>query len=124
MIRAVDLDQLAKALPAQARLVECSALLARQPQTRILHPLAQGLARHCQPVTLRQLLGRQGRAEVGIAVPNERHGSLPDRRVDPVVRCPSTCLVPDRRRAVSPEPLQQPVNLSAAQVQNIGRTHG
>ena len=29
-----------------------------------------------------------------------------------------------RRRAVSPEPLQQPVNLSAAQRQNIRRGHG
>lgn len=64
MVRAVDLDQLAKALPAQTRLVEGLPLLARQPQAPILHPLAQGLARYRQPVTLCQHLGRQDRAEV------------------------------------------------------------
>jgi hypothetical protein len=64
MIRPVDLDQFAKAFPAQARLVEGPALFARQPDTIFLHPFAQCLTRHFEPVVLVKHLGRQCRPEL------------------------------------------------------------
>src|ERR687894_113416 len=41
MLAAVDLDQFAQGLAAQPRLMKASALLAREPQARLDHPLAQ-----------------------------------------------------------------------------------
>ena len=43
MIRVVDLGQLAKTSPEQTWLVEGTALLARQPDTVVLHPFEQPL---------------------------------------------------------------------------------
>jgi hypothetical protein len=95
MIRAINLDQLAITFPAQTRLVERAALLPRQPNPRVLHPFAQRLARDLQPVILLKLLSRKCRPEVDVVLANQRHRELPDRRIDPVVRCTAARLVPD-----------------------------
>lgn len=116
------LDQLTIALPAQARLVKRAALLAGQPYPGVLHPLAQRLTGHLQPMFFAQLLCRQRRTEIGVVFLDQRHGKSSNRRIDPVVRSPAARLVPDRRRALGPEPLQQPMNLPPTQSQQVRRS--
>src|SRR6478735_1053308 len=101
MLGTVDLNQLAVGLAPQPRLMERPSLLARQPQAGLRHPLAQGLARHRQTITLRKLLGRQRRTKVRIALAHDRHGVIAYAVADPVVRWPADRLVPDRRRTAS-----------------------
>ena len=121
VIRHVDLDQLARAFPPQARLVKRPTLLARQPQPVMQHPLAQGLARDLQPVIRGQLLGGQRRAEIRVALPDERQRVVPDGRIDAVVRGPAAGLVTDRSRASGIEHLQEPMNLARTEIQHVGR---
>src|SRR5664280_1036355 len=72
VLRSVDLDQLAHAIPARARLVHGphpgAAIL---PQTRREHPLPNRLARQVNAVKLRELLRRQRRAKVRVALPDD-----------------------------------------------------
>ncbi len=123
MIGAVDLDQLAIAFPAQAGLMEGSTLLAREPETCVLHPFAQRLARDLQAVIFRQLLGREGRVKVRVGVLDKSHRERADRRIYPVVRHPAAGLVPDRRTTLHLKSLQQPVKLPAVHAQHARSRH-
>ncbi len=69
MLAAVDLHQLADALAPLARLMN---LLATEPQPVFDHPHSQGLAADRDLVHFAQLLGRQGWAEIPVALPNDR----------------------------------------------------
>lgn len=120
MIGAIDLDQLANAFPAQARLVKRAALLPREPNPGVLHPFAERLAGDLQPVVFIKLLNRECRAEVDVVLTDQRHRELPNRRINPVVRHTTAGLVPDRRRTFRLKRLQKPVNLSATQSQHVG----
>lgn len=51
------------------------------------------------------------------------HRKLPNRRIDPVVRGPAARLVPDRAWTLSLKRPQQPMNLSSAQSEHVGRRH-
>ena len=73
MLATVDLHQFAGALAPVAGLMNAlQALLAIEPQPSLDHPKAQGLAAENDPVQLAQLLGRQGRTEIPVALANER----------------------------------------------------
>jgi hypothetical protein len=96
MLRAADLDKLAKALAAQAGLMKLAALHTRQPEPVLDHPLAQGLTRHLKPVALGQRLGSERRPEVGVALANQRQRELSRASPDAVVRRPATRFVPKR----------------------------
>lgn len=96
MIRAVDLKQLAIAVPAQARLMELAALFAGQPKAILNHPLAHRLARHCEPVMLGQHLSRKRRPEVRILFFDDAPGIVACSRVDLIVWRTPTRLVPER----------------------------
>ena len=72
MVAAVYLDQLAQARSPVARLVGMPpALAAREPDPGRRHPLAQGLAADGQVVALEELLARQRRPEVRVALPDD-----------------------------------------------------
>jgi hypothetical protein len=60
---------------------------------------------------------RQCRAEIRIPLPDQHERKIADRRISSVVRSAPTRLVADRRRTFRAERLQQPLNLSAAQIQ-------
>jgi len=64
MIAAIDLDQLAVALASQTGLVEATALLTRQPEPILDHPLAQSLARHLDSILREKHLRRQAWTKV------------------------------------------------------------
>jgi hypothetical protein len=72
VFRSVDLDQLAHAVPAIPRLVHRPQPGATiLPQTRRDHPLPNRLARQVNAVKLRELLRRQRRAKVRVALPDD-----------------------------------------------------
>src|ERR1700693_1430017 len=73
MLATVDLHQFAGAFAPVAGLMNAlQALLAIEPQPSLDHPKAKGLAAENDPVQLAQLLGRQGRAEIPVALANDR----------------------------------------------------
>ncbi len=123
MLRAVDLQQFAIGFSPQPRLMKRPALLARQPEAGISHPAAHRLARYTQPITLGQLLRRQCRPEIRIALANQRHCIIANPVADPVVRRTTDCLVPDRRRTVSAHPFQKTADLARAQIKHMRRRH-
>jgi hypothetical protein len=72
MIAAVDLDQLAIAGPAMARLVDLRrAQLARYPEAGVDHDPAHRLLGQLDAMALAQLLAGQRGTEVGVAVPDQ-----------------------------------------------------
>ena len=88
VFRSVDLDQLAHAVPAIPRLVHRpqpgAAIL---PQTRRDHPLPNRLARQVNAVKLRELLRRQRRAKVRVALPDDAdHFGTQSRPIATVAR--------------------------------------
>jgi hypothetical protein len=73
VLRAVDLDQLADALSTIAGLVDPSAaLLAIRPKAGLKHPNAKRLPADRDAVKLAELLGRQRRAEISVALADQR----------------------------------------------------
>src|SRR4051794_210873 len=67
MLGAVDLHELADAVPAIARLVHgLEPLLAVAPEAVSQHPLPKRLAPEMEAVSLGQLLASEGRTEVGV----------------------------------------------------------
>jgi hypothetical protein len=73
MLGAVDLDELAHAVPTMARLMHgLETLLAVLPEPFGQHPLAHRLAGQADSVALSELLGGERRAKVGIATANDR----------------------------------------------------
>src|SRR3546814_17737758 len=62
VLRAIELDQLAAAVPAVTRLIgPWAASIAVLPESFLDHPLAQRLVRNGDLVPLGQILDRQGR---------------------------------------------------------------
>ena len=73
MLATVDLHQLANAVTPVTRLINAlQTLLAVEPQSVRDHPLASRLAAKNEPMQLTQLLGRQGRAKIPVALADDR----------------------------------------------------
>ena len=121
VLAAVDLHQLAQAVAAVAGLVDPPAAgLARHPQAGLAHPLPQRLARQPQVVGLGQLLGRERRAEVGVALAHDRERGLAHRsRQAPVAR-PAAPARGEAGGTLGPEPCEQAEDLPPAQPQERG----
>ena len=109
VLAAVDLHQLAETLSPQSRLMECSALLTRQPQTLCNHPSPQRLASDPQFMLVQQHLGGQRRSEVPIPGLHQLDCILPDAGVHAPVRRVTTCLMNQLGAATRFVPGQQPV---------------
>ena len=100
MFGAVDLDQLAQSLTPQPRLMHPMPLRAAVPQTRRQHPLPQAFGRDPDVVSPGQILGRQGRPEIGIVAPDQRQDVVALQAADAVVRGPAAQL--GKRTASAP----------------------
>ena len=75
MLAAINLHELAQALPSQPQLVKAAALLAGQPQALGHHPAAQGLARDDETMLLGEHFRCERWSEIGIvAGTNETSG--------------------------------------------------
>src|SRR6266478_1071102 len=88
MLAAVDLHQLTQAIAPRARLMDAlQSVLPPNPNTGADHPLPQCLDAEIQAVKLGQLLGRQGRSKIGVALAhNRQHGLAKHRTQSPVAR--------------------------------------
>jgi len=109
------------ALPAIARLIDPTAALdSIRPEAGVQHPQPQGLAANGDAVDLAQLLGGQGRPEVGVTRPDQLQGlglNLGGRL--PVGRS-AALLGDDGGCALLLIGLRQPLNLAALQSQKLG----
>src|SRR5580704_16641832 len=88
MLRAIDLDQLTNMLAAMLRLLDALAFSAGHPDPRLAHPVAQRLPRNSEIITLCQLLGRECRSKVCIALPHQRDRTIANHLRQAVVRGP------------------------------------
>ena len=81
VITAIDLDELAQAVAAVARLVDLGgALPAWYPQACRHHQRPHSLLAEDDPMAFLQLLGGQGRTKVGVALANDRDGTTGNTR--------------------------------------------
>ncbi|MBS0454263.1 MAG: hypothetical protein JSS14_23435 [Proteobacteria bacterium] len=77
MVAAIDLNELAQARAAVARLVDLGrALLARDPQARGRHQPTQCLHANLEPVQFIQLLSCQRRTKVSVALVHDRQSPI------------------------------------------------
>src|SRR5256885_12593832 len=95
MVRAVDLDQFANAIPTVARLMHWpQPLSAVLPQPGRHHPLPDRLAAKMDAMQFRKLLARKRRPEVRIALADDANHLRPQTpRIASVARLPA----PSRR---------------------------
>ena len=120
VLAAVDLDQFADALAPRARLMNpLLPLLAIKPQPVGDHPLPQGLAGDRKTALGGELLGSQGRAEIGIVVAHDPQCRCTHRRCRPAVARPAALLRNQTRDTVTAKRLQQPPYLALAAPQQL-----
>jgi hypothetical protein len=112
MLGAVDLHQLTQTITPRPRLVDAlQAVFSPNPQAGPDHPLPQCLDAKVQAMKLRQLLRRQGRTKIGVALAhNGRYGFAERRTQSPVAR--AAALGKQARGAVLPETAQQSKHLT------------
>ena len=119
MVGAVDLDQLAIAFAAQARLVESPAPLARQPNAILDHPLERDL----KPIVFRQHLSRQHWTEIRGILFDQAQDIVLFGIVDAIVWRFAARLMPDHESAALAVSLQKSEYLPPCQIQQDHRNH-
>src|SRR3954451_21080848 len=112
VLAAVDLDQLAHVFTAVARLVKALALGSPSPDPSLDHPDTQRLARDPQIVAVRELLGRQGWAEVRIVLAHQRHALAAQSIREAIVGGSAAPPICDRSRTAIPKAAPQAVDLT------------
>jgi hypothetical protein len=118
MLATVDLNELAQAVAPVARLVHgLGPGLPLDPEPGRDHPLAQRLVRNRQIVQLGELLGREGRPEIGVALAHDRQRRRADLVRQSAVARPATPPRRQPRSTVGPEASKQAENLARAQAQ-------
>src|ERR1700721_1980803 len=98
-------------LAAMPRLLDALALSTGYPDPRLPHPAAQRLPRNFEIMTLCQLLGRECRSKVCVALPHQSDRMIANHIRQAVVRGTTTALVGDGRSAAIPIPSQQSIRL-------------
>jgi hypothetical protein len=122
VLGAVDLDELAETRAARPRRVApAGALQPRQPEPRGDQPAAQRLDGHDEAMVLGELLVREGRPEVGVALAHEDQRLLADGRGQPAIARATTPAGAQGRRALAPERAVEPPDLALAQPEQRGR---
>jgi hypothetical protein len=88
MLGAVDLYEFTEAIAPRPWLVDAlEPVFSPNPQAGPDHPLPQCLDPKVQTMQLAQLLGRQGRTKIDIALPHDsQHGLAEHRTQSPVAR--------------------------------------
>src|ERR1700722_12835872 len=95
MLRAVDLDQLTNMLAAMPGLLDALAFSAGHPDPGLPHPAAQRLPRNFEIMTLCQLLGRECRSKVCVALPSRLSSAFRKQAAITALRvCPSRAITP------------------------------
>src|SRR3546814_12784228 len=83
VLRAIELDQLAAAVPAVTRLIgPWAASIAVLPESFLDHPLAQRLVRNGDLVPLGQILDRQGRTEIMVVLADKAENLIAQLRFE------------------------------------------
>src|SRR6266446_4495352 len=115
VLGAVDLHQLPQTITPRPWLMEgFQSVLPPNPNTGADHPLPQRLDAEIQAVKLGQLLGRQGRTKIGVALAyNRQHGLAKHRTQSPVAR-PAAFPGDQTVWTARSERIQQPVDLSSS----------
>ncbi|CAG9199945.1 hypothetical protein BVI1335_150020 [Burkholderia vietnamiensis] len=125
MVAAIDLDQLAQARPACSWLINLRwSLSARNPQASVRHQLPDRFLGQPDTVAFPELLARQCRPEIGVAIPDDRQGPLGQLRIQPPVARTATLARGQARRARLPVSNHQPLDLPDRQAQAFGRATG
>ena len=125
MLATVDLHQFAGAFAPVAGLMNAlQALLAIEPQPSLDHPKAKGLAAENDPVQLAQLLGRQGRTEIPVALTNDRQ-RLGAKLLGLAPVAGTTAALRDQTgRTLGPVSPQKPEYLTPLKTQQLRRRRG
>ena len=115
VIAAVDLDQLTQTITPSAGLVDAlQPVLPPNPKAGANHPLPQRLDPEIQTMKLGQLLGRQGRTKIAVALTHDgQHGLAEHQTPSPIAR-PAALPRDQTVRAAGAERIEQPVNLSSS----------
>ncbi|SAL00797.1 hypothetical protein AWB76_07878 [Caballeronia temeraria] len=125
MLAAVDLDQLTQTRTPGARLIDLRwALPAWHPQTRVRHQMPHRFLGQPDAVAFLELLARQSRAEVGVALSDNTHGA-PRQGIVELAIARSAALA--RRHAlhsVLTIAHHQPLDLAYRQAQALSRASG
>src|ERR1700674_2904787 len=117
----VDLHQFTEAIAPSAGLMDAlQPVFPANPNTGADHPLPQGLDAEIQAVKLGQLLGRQGRAKIGVALTHNGQNGLTEHRAQSPVAWPAALPRNQTVRTISVEGLQQSVDLSASDANQPG----
>src|SRR3954453_22539310 len=125
VLAAVDLDQLAHVFTAMARLVKALAFGPRPPDPGLDHPAAQRLARDPHIVAVRELLGRQGWAEIRIMLAHQGDGLVAQDIRQAIVGGPAATAICDRSRTALSKAAPQSLALTPTAPQRAAsRTWG
>ena len=117
----VDLHQFTETIASSAGLMDAlQPVFPANPNTGADHPLPQGLDAEIQAVKLGQLLGRQGRAKIGVALTHNAQNGLTEHRAQSPVAWPAALPRNQTVRTISVERLQQSVDLSASDANQPG----
>src|SRR5450759_4264842 len=125
MFASIDLHQFTDAFAPVTGLVNAfQALLAVEPQPSRDHPCAHRLAAENDPVQLAQLLGRQGRTEIPVALTNDRQ-RLGAKLLGLAPVAGTTAALRDQTgRTLGPVSPQKPEYLTPLKTQQLRRRRG
>src|SRR5258705_13913148 len=98
-------------LAAMRRLLDALAFSGGHPNPRLPHPAAQRLPRNLEIMTLCQLLGRECRSKVCVALPHQSDRMIANHIRQAVVRGTTAALIGDGRSAAIAISSQQPIRL-------------
>src|SRR5438270_8845059 len=114
MLGAVDLHEFTQTIAPSARLMDAlQPVFPSNPKAGADHPLPQRLDPEIQAMKLRQLLGRQGRAKIGVALTHDRQHGLAEHRTQSPIARPAALAGNQTVRTIGTEGLQQSVDLSS-----------
>jgi hypothetical protein len=114
MFGTVDLHQLTQTITPCPRLMDAlQSVFSPKPKAGADHPLPQCLDPKVQAMKLAQLLGRQGRTKIGIALPHDSQHGLAEHRTQSPVAGPATLARNQPIRPAGAERIEQPINLSS-----------